>query len=456
MIPPRASQNTDLVARAREFATRSRQRINERRRNPNRAREVHLKAVAELVAGVTDDEEMVAAAWLHDIVEDSPATLDEVEREFGAGVSLLVAEITGPSRPGHGDRAQRKALDRRHFAQASPRAKTVKLAELVDNCEELRRHDEALKRILAVETAALLDVLAEGDERLVERARRTLAKCTEKLPAAEPDGSMEGLPELSEVDLELATRHQHSVRLFMRAFSAEDIAEPLPSFDADTDAKTVKQTLARRGSNVAGVRVDGLVKGYVRPEGLGQGACLEALRPFKDGQVLRNEASLSDVVHVLTRHDHCFVCILGSVTGIIGRGDMQKPAVRMWLFGIITLSEKHMRDRILARWPNEEWTERLSPGRLEKAKHLRRERRRRGVECLLLDCVQVADQAQILMTMPEERLAFGFESKGAAREVIRQFQSLRNNLAHAQDIVSYDWAQIARMSQRMDALARGL
>jgi hypothetical protein len=49
---------------------------------------VHLKAVADLVAGVTDDPEMIAAAWLYDVVEDTPITLDDVAREFGGAVRL--------------------------------------------------------------------------------------------------------------------------------------------------------------------------------------------------------------------------------------------------------------------------------------------------------------------------------------------------------------------------------
>jgi hypothetical protein len=81
----------------------------------------------------------------------------------------------------------------------------------------------------------------------------------------------------------------------------------------------------------------------------------------------------------------------------------------------------------------------------------RDERRRRGQECQLLDCVQFSDVAQILLDEPQALRAFGFESKAAAKRVIKEFESLRNNLAHAQDIITYDWAQIARMAQTIEA-----
>ncbi len=52
------------------------------------------------------------------------------------------------------------------------------------------------------------------------------------------------------------------------------------------------------------------------------------------------------------------------------------------------------------------------------------------------------NDAELLSTL-------NFNSRSAAKKVLKQFQSLRNNLAHAQDISTYDWAQIARLSTRM-------
>ena len=83
----------DLVAAARRFATEAHERIDQRRKYSNQPYQEHLKAVAEHVAGVTDDVEMIAAAWLHDTVEDTPATFGDLERAFGRAVRDLVAEL---------------------------------------------------------------------------------------------------------------------------------------------------------------------------------------------------------------------------------------------------------------------------------------------------------------------------------------------------------------------------
>jgi hypothetical protein len=255
-----------LLQRAREFATQAHRRIDQRRKYSNQAYEVHLKAVADLVASVSDDEEMLAAAWLHDSVEDTPATLEDIEREFGASVAQLVADLTDVSRPGDGNRALRKTLDRGHSAQASARAKTVKLADLIDNCRDICKHDQRFARVYLVEMAALLEVLGEGDARLYKTARTTLEKCAGRLALQLPEPvdhvTAEYMAELTDLDQETATRHRRTLRLFMRAFSAEDIAEPLRSFDGELDAGQIAGYMQQRELDVAGLREAGLVVTY--------------------------------------------------------------------------------------------------------------------------------------------------------------------------------------------------
>ena len=77
----------DLVEKAKQFATTAHKRINHQRKYSSQPYTAHLSAVAKTVASVTDDEEMIAAAWLHDVVEDTPATIYEIEKDFGAAVA---------------------------------------------------------------------------------------------------------------------------------------------------------------------------------------------------------------------------------------------------------------------------------------------------------------------------------------------------------------------------------
>jgi (p)ppGpp synthase/HD superfamily hydrolase len=70
----------DLVERARGFATHAHRRIDHRRKYTRQPYEVHLKAVAELVASATDDAETIAAA--QDIVSYDWPTIARLARRL--------------------------------------------------------------------------------------------------------------------------------------------------------------------------------------------------------------------------------------------------------------------------------------------------------------------------------------------------------------------------------------
>jgi len=112
------------------------------------------------------------------VVEDTPATLDEVVRIFGFEVSELVEMLTNVSKPADGNRAKRKMIDREHMAKASPQAKTIKLADLIDNTRSMVEHDPKFAKVYLAEKALLLEVLREGDASLWRMAHKILLNCS--------------------------------------------------------------------------------------------------------------------------------------------------------------------------------------------------------------------------------------------------------------------------------------
>jgi hypothetical protein len=442
---------SDLVDRARVYATEAHQRINHRRKYNNEPYHVHLSAVAKLVASVTDDAEMIAAAWLHDTVEDTQATLEDIEATFGQPVAELVEELTDISRPGDGNRAVRKMLDRQHLAQASRRAKTVKLADLIDNCKDITRHDPRFARVYLSEMHSLLDVLQQGDERLYRRASKLHAASIGKLGLVDlPEQAWSPSVETQRFTRVVAPRFR---RMFAELFTAMDIAENLFSFDMHGSCEEARKVMQHHYQDVASVRSKGKVHGYIRLPDLEATSCADRMRHFTADQVVDSDTPLSDVIHVLTRHDYCFVTLLDEVVGVIGRNDINKPIVRMWLFGLITMIEMRVGQMIQEAIPKDDWQACLSEERLKKAQLMQAERQRRNQHCELLDCLQLSDKGRIILEHPRLLELFGFDSKGAAKRIIKSTESLRNNLAHAQDIVTHDWAQIARLSQRVEELS---
>ena len=443
----------DLVTRAVEYATQAHARIDQRRKYSNQPYDVHLKSVANLIREVVDDDEMIAAAWLHDTVEDTPATVQDIEREFGSSVATLVSELTDVSRPGDGNRAARKRIDRLHIAKGSARAKTIKLADLIDNCRDICRHDNRFCKVFLSEMEALLGVLQEGDERLYKRAWKVWQSCKDK-----HDDPVADLYEREDLSLagdpQTAFEQQGSLKHFTQVFKAADIAEPLASFDAETRVEMSQEVMRSKGWIVAGVREGGQVSGYLQLQDLDAGVCRDYRREFAHGQILHAEASLSDVIQVLTRYESCFVATLGGVNGIILRSFIQKPVVRMWLFGMITIIEMNLTQRIRELYPDTAWQKQLKEKRLQAAQALQQERMRREQDCELLECLQLSDKAQILINDDNALKQFGFDTRRSAKKVMKDLESLRNNLAHSQDIVAHDWPQIARMTRRIEMQVR--
>ena len=438
----------DLVERAREYAINAHKRIDHRRKYTQHPYSVHLAAVAKLVSSVSDDPEIIAAAWLHDVVEDTSATLYDIEVEFGKGVAALVEDLTDVSKPSDGNRAIRKAIDRQHLANASPKAKTVKLADLTDNCQDICKNDKRFAKVFLEEMDPLLNVLQEGDTVLYELAQKTYAKCWRDLEkhidTTKPEQERSGF-----FASRLETKH-HLVRLFTESFTAQDIAEPIRSFDIDKLCKDVQPIMDKQQLDIVCLRDKGVITGYLRRDDLDENYCGDHLRPFRQGQVLTSDSSFSDIIHVLTLHQYGFVRMFDDVVGYISRSEINKPVVRMWLFGIITFTEMELGQMIQEYYPEQSWRSMLTEKRLAKALELQEERLRRNQHSDLIDCLQLSDKGQIVIQNPEFLALLDIGSKSVAKRLVRELESLRNNLAHSQDIVTHDWAQIVRLSYRLE------
>ena len=152
---------THLVQKALTFATTAHD--GQVRKYTKKPYIVHPIEVMEIVSTVEHDDEMLAAALLHDVVEDTTVTIEEIQQEFGADVAILVDELTDVSKPADGNRACRKAMDRAHSAQACPRAQTIKLADLISNARDIVKHDKNFAKVFLGEKRQLLQVMLEGD-----------------------------------------------------------------------------------------------------------------------------------------------------------------------------------------------------------------------------------------------------------------------------------------------------
>jgi len=163
----------DIVHKAQVYAMAAHAAVQQKRKYTGEPYIVHPAEVASIVASVPGSTpDMVAAAWLHDVVEDTGCTFTDIHMAFGIDIATLVGWLTDVSKPEDGNRATRKAMDREHTAQAPAEAQTIKLADLISNSKSIMAHDPAFAKTYLEEKRLLLAVMTKGDASLHAEACR--------------------------------------------------------------------------------------------------------------------------------------------------------------------------------------------------------------------------------------------------------------------------------------------
>lgn len=120
------------------------------------------------------DEAAVCAAWLHDVVEDTPVTLEDITELFGEEIAELVGHLTNKSKEHSDVRRDRKALDRERLKGVSPTVKTIKMLDRLDNIRDCGPLSVGFIRKYCHESRLLAEVLADADPDLAERLLRAI------------------------------------------------------------------------------------------------------------------------------------------------------------------------------------------------------------------------------------------------------------------------------------------
>lgn len=142
---------------------------------------VHPVRVMETCAQYTDKQPILAAALLHDVLEDTPVTPQEMHaflqtlmNEADAAETLkLVIELTDvyvkkdyPKM----NRRTRKAKEQLRIAETSADSQTIKYADIIDNCNEIVKHDPDFAKVFLYECRANLRTMGKGNQHLYQRA----------------------------------------------------------------------------------------------------------------------------------------------------------------------------------------------------------------------------------------------------------------------------------------------
>jgi GTP diphosphokinase / guanosine-3',5'-bis(diphosphate) 3'-diphosphatase len=148
-----------LESRARAFAMRK--HGSQMRRYENLPYIAHLDRVTDLLrAQGCDNPATIAAAYLHDTVEDTSATIDEIHQAFGPEVAELVYWLTDAEK---GERKIRKLMSAWRLGRAPWKAKLIKLADFADNTPSIVAHDPGFAPVYNAEKRMILRMMAENE-----------------------------------------------------------------------------------------------------------------------------------------------------------------------------------------------------------------------------------------------------------------------------------------------------
>jgi hypothetical protein len=131
----------------------------------------------------------------------------------------------------------------------------------MDNCRDIRGHDPKLGRAYLAESAALLEVLADGDPRLFRRAQKAVAERARRLGLPTPPQGISEEDDWQPGNAPTLARRR-ALRLFTQAFTARDVARPLRSFDLERPPNEILDTLQRFEIEVEGLRRHGVCVGF--------------------------------------------------------------------------------------------------------------------------------------------------------------------------------------------------
>lgn len=222
--------------------------------------------------------------------------------------------------------------------------------------------------------------------------------------------------------------------LFEKNITVNSISEVLDTCKVIDPAQQIKDKMVFKDFDVMGVEENGMVTGYVVRDGLGEGTCKEYYRRFCPSELVSESTPLLQTLFIFKDNERLFILEGNRITKVVTLADLQKPPVRMLLFGVVSLLEMHLYRIIRDYFAEDSWKKHLNDKRIQQAEELFLQRKARNEAIQLSDCLQLCDKRDIVLGEQRLRELLGIESKSKGKDFFKKLETLRNNLAHSQDL----------------------
>ncbi len=180
----------ELLEKVKQFADKA--HGSQMRKYTDERYIVHPVRVMELLKQYTQDVALLAAALLHDVLEDTPVKEQELNafllkimpQEAAIKTMRLVIDLTDvyvkEAYP-QWNRKKRKAMELQRLQMISRDSQTVKYADIIDNSIDIVKHDKGFAVKYLYEVGHLLKAIRNGDKRLYQRAVEIVNACRKEL-----------------------------------------------------------------------------------------------------------------------------------------------------------------------------------------------------------------------------------------------------------------------------------
>ncbi|MEH6906417.1 hypothetical protein [Neobacillus drentensis] len=241
--------------------------------------------------------------------------------------------------------------------------------------------------------------------------------------------------------------------LYEKNITVNSISETMDTCHLNDDADSIKSMMTIKDYDVLGVEDNGIVIGYVVRNELEDGSCKEYYRSFSPTELVSESTPLIDTLSIFKEIERIFILEGNRITKVVTRADLQKSPIRMLLFGLISLLEMHLYRIINDYFPEDTWKVHLGSNRVKYAEELYSLRKSRNEAIQLSDCLQICDKRDIILNEAPLQELLGIESKSKGKSFFKKLESLRNNLAHAQNLnTNYSWDEMFLLIEQTEKL----
>ncbi|MBP1947129.1 hypothetical protein [Virgibacillus litoralis] len=220
---------------------------------------------------------------------------------------------------------------------------------------------------------------------------------------------------------------------FDNFFTAKHIAEPIVSVTKN-DLEKIDHFFNNRNFDVLAFREKDSIIGYIEKQQFTFDNWTDYIHKFDIKDLVSVNTPLFECIQLLKKQDRLFIIDRSSIIAIITTSDLEKPAVRMLFYGLITSFESSVALLIKKLYPNDTWKNCLNEGRVKKAQEEYNKLMEKNRENDLLDCTQFCDKTDILLNDNNHLDEYIDLSKTKATKLFRDSRKLRDDLSHAQPL----------------------